>query len=82
MRTSEAADFVQDDSLGFVFIDADHSYDSAIDDIKNWEPKVRSGGLVCGHDTHFPEVYRAVRDYYGSRVKMVPHDHCWAVMKE
>ena len=37
-------------SLDFVFIDADHCYESCSADIKAWYPKVRKGGVVSGHD--------------------------------
>ena len=39
-----------DGILDFVFIDANHSYESVKEDITAWAPKVRSGGLVTGHD--------------------------------
>jgi predicted O-methyltransferase YrrM len=39
-----------DGSLDFVFIDADHSYAAVKSDIEGWSPKVRSGGIVSGHD--------------------------------
>lgn len=40
-------------SLDFVYIDANHTLPSVIADIAAWEPTVRSGGIVAGHDfTH------------------------------
>ncbi len=42
-------------SLDFVFIDADHSYEGCLADMRAWWPKVRQGGLFCGHDHHLPE---------------------------
>jgi len=40
----------EDNSLDFVYIDAAHSYKNVTEDIKVWSKKVRSGGLVMGHD--------------------------------
>jgi len=39
-----------DDSLDFVYIDADHELLSVIQDISLWSAKVRPGGIVSGHD--------------------------------
>ena len=46
----EAAGDIEDESLDFVFIDADHSFEGASRDLKAWIPKVKPGGLVTGHD--------------------------------
>lgn len=43
------ADF-ENDSLDFVYIDADHTFDCVCMDIIGWSKKVRSGGIVAGHD--------------------------------
>lgn len=32
------------------FIDGDHSYEAALADMEAWWPKVRVGGILCGHD--------------------------------
>jgi hypothetical protein len=44
-----AADY-QDESLEFVFIDAEHTYNACAADIKAWLPKVKPGGILAGHD--------------------------------
>jgi len=46
----EVAKEFPDESLDFVFIDADHSYEAVKADIEAWTPKVRKGGVVSGHD--------------------------------
>jgi lipopolysaccharide biosynthesis glycosyltransferase len=49
--TSEiAADMFQDESLDFIFIDANHAYDFVVEDISLWFPKLKKGGVFSGHD--------------------------------
>lgn len=53
----EAAKEIANNSLDFVFIDADHSYEGCKADIIAWKDKVKEGGLISGHDyknTSFP----------------------------
>jgi len=45
-----ASDMFTDNSLDFVYIDANHAYDYVKQDIELWYPKVKSGGWVMGHD--------------------------------
>ncbi len=45
-----AANMFADESLDFVYIDANHAYDFVKQDIKSWFPKVKKGGYICGHD--------------------------------
>jgi len=59
---------VRNDSLDFVFIDADHKYTSVCEDIREWSKKVRIGGIVSGHDYYKTRgqnlgVINAVDDY-------------------
>lgn len=53
----------------FVFIDADHMEESVRADIEMWEPLVRTGGMVLGHDYQldFPGVIRVVDEIFPSR---------------
>jgi predicted O-methyltransferase YrrM len=46
----EALGDVPDGSLDFVFIDGNHDFDYVMEDIIGWTRKVRSGGIVSGHD--------------------------------
>jgi glycosyltransferase involved in cell wall biosynthesis len=46
----DAARDFEDGSLDFVYIDADHSFDFVMQDLIEWSKKVRSGGMVSGHD--------------------------------
>jgi predicted O-methyltransferase YrrM len=61
--TSEfAADYIKNQSLDLVFIDADHSYEAVVQDIKIWIPKIRSGGIIAGHDymKDYPDVREGI----------------------
>ena len=62
--STEAAKIFADNSLDFVFIDAQHTYDSLKADIEAWEPKIKKGGYMLGHDIHFPGVLKAVKEIY------------------
>lgn len=50
MRSLEALSYVPDESLDFVYIDANHDYEYVKADIVGWDKKVKHGGLVIGHD--------------------------------
>jgi hypothetical protein len=55
-----------DNSLDFVYIDGDHSYDAVLLDIILWHRKVKDGGILAGHDyqeTRKHGVKKAVDDY-------------------
>ena len=62
----EAVDDFADESLDFVYIDADHSYEHVKQDIEIWSKKVRNGGIVSGHDYYVhsgTDVIKAVTEY-------------------
>ena len=45
-----AADELKDIRFDLIFLDGDHSYQAVSEDIVAWKPKVRPGGILCGHD--------------------------------
>jgi len=73
--SEEAHKYVPDNSLDFVYIDGSHKYKMVKKDIRFWEPKVKDGGLICGHDYQMEhKVKKAVDEIYGDRVN---HDLCF-----
>ena len=65
MKSIYAVDLFEDESLDFVYIDANHSYEGVKEDIRIWYPKVKKGGLLLGHD-YLPDYL------YGEGVKDIP----------
>jgi hypothetical protein len=45
-----ASEIFEDESLDFVYIDANHAYDFVVEDINLWFPKLKKGGVFAGHD--------------------------------
>jgi predicted O-methyltransferase YrrM len=41
---------IPDNSLDFVYLDANHDFRHVIEDVDTWSRKVRKGGIVSGHD--------------------------------
>lgn len=50
MSSVGAAKQFENNTLDFVYIDADHRYDVVVEDLRAWWPKVRPGGVFAGHD--------------------------------
>ena len=48
--SKEAVNDFEDESLDFVYIDANHLLEFVINDISIWLPKLKKGGILAGHD--------------------------------
>ncbi len=46
----DIAKTIEDNSLDFVYIDGNHSYEFIKKDIEAWVPKLKQGGFIGGHD--------------------------------
>lgn len=53
----EAAAKYPDEYFDFVYIDGNHKYEHCKNDLVTWWPKVKTGGIIAGHD------YINVRDF-------------------
>lgn len=77
----DMASHVVDGSLDIVFIDADHRYEGVLRDLAAWTPKLKEGGVLCGHDIHLPGVIRALTERVPD-FKEAGIDHVWYAEKE
>lgn len=48
--SEQASVLFKDDTLDFIYVDANHSYGACKKDIELWWPKLREGGIFAGHD--------------------------------
>lgn len=48
--SADSASLFADNYFDWVYIDACHTYEACKKDIEAWFPKVKVGGLLCGHD--------------------------------
>lgn len=73
MTTLQAAEQIEDESIDICFIDANHIYPHPKNDILAYTPKIKSGGILCGHDVKWGHIHRfnqftpneLARDYIG-----------------
>lgn len=72
----DAVNNFPDESLDFVYIDSDHSFQSCTNDIVEWSKKIRQGGIISGHDyikhkkptnIHVYEVVKGYTEAYNIR---------------
>jgi predicted O-methyltransferase YrrM len=61
--SNEAHTQFEDESVDFIFIDGDHSYEATLTDIINYYPKVKRGAIFAGHDYNLADVRNAVRKF-------------------
>ncbi len=72
--SDECAKRFDDEMFHLVFIDADHSEDAVLNDLRAWIPKVKRGGLITGHDYdshNHPGVKAAVDSYFAGHAHPV-----------
>lgn len=58
---------IEDDSLDFVYVDANHKYKYVYQDINLWYPKVKEDGIIGGHDVCIPDVIKAVKEFCSNK---------------
>ena len=67
-----------DNSVDFIYVDAAHDYDNVLADLRAWYPKLKSNGVIAGHDFPHPPVCMAVKDFFGDREVSV-YGQTWLV---
>lgn len=86
-ESPDAAQQFADGSLDYVFIDGSHDTASVLADLRAWLPKVKTGGIIAGHDINQHCVQDAVLNVLGGReIENIPSapyfprwGDCWRV---
>jgi cephalosporin hydroxylase len=60
----EASNLIDDKSLKFCFIDANHTYEFVKQDIEHWRKKIIPGCILAGHDYGWEGVKQAVDEAF------------------
>jgi len=60
--SSQAAKEIPDQTLDIVFLDRGFTEAIGKQDVREWLPKVKDGGILAGHEADTPEVYNSVRE--------------------
>ena len=84
MDSNEAAKYIDDDSLDFIFLDAYLTGEQVKNDLEVWYPKVKTGGIFSGHDWNCKDVEVAVNNFRRDNniIKtMCTYDYTWLWMK-
>jgi len=65
LNSSDAVSLFDDGFIDLVYIDGNHDKNFVIQDIKSWEPKIKIGGYISGHDWQNWMVHQAVNETIG-----------------
>jgi hypothetical protein len=76
--SAQSASLFADKSVDIAFIDACHEYECVYKDILAWLPKIKSGGILSGHDYNhgWPGVDQAVHELLGIQ-NIKSTEQCW-----
>ena len=79
MDSLTAAKLFPERYFDLVFIDADHTYEAVMADIKAWLPLVNIGGFLTGHDYGGKKagVKRAVDEIFGEGIEIKFPEYIW-----
>ncbi|HEX3424107.1 MAG TPA: class I SAM-dependent methyltransferase [Sphingomicrobium sp.] len=78
--SASAAEGFEDDSVDFLYVDASHTCEAVLRDLRAWYPKLKIGGVIAGDDWCFENggdhgVRRAVLLFFGQsalRLRLEP----------
>ena len=84
LTSEEASSQFEDNSLDMVYIDGLHTAKYIAIDLEKWMPKLKSGGIISGHDytSKFRKYTKYIYRYFGGPPDKVYQDKSWYYIKE
>ena len=87
--SSDAVKDFDDDYFDFVYVDGGHRYQTVKDDLELYWPKIKTGGVFCGHDYSLSgkkfgnvQVDKAVNEFaYNNGLIIHLHHPDWWIFK-
>jgi predicted O-methyltransferase YrrM len=62
-RSDEALKYFKNNSIDYIYIDGDHSYEGAYFDISSYYNILKNNNIFAGHDIQIPGVKNALNDF-------------------
>jgi hypothetical protein len=83
MSSHDAYSLFEDESIDFLFIDAHHTYEDVKRELELWYPKVKTNGIISGHDYIWigAVIKKAVDEFFGVENVVVEEGDSWSVVK-
>jgi len=85
LSSLDAVSLFKEKSLDFVFVDGDHRAGACLADMNAWWPKLKSGGVLAGHDIDLIEVYEDVVKFINKNtiagIQWLHDQNCWRIDK-
>lgn len=82
LTSTQASYLYSDGSLDFVFIDADHTKEGFSADLLCWYPKVKSGGVIAGHDYDYPQIKSTLQNFFADDYIRIILPNTWVYYKK
>ena len=82
LTSTQASHLYQDESLDFVFIDADHTKEGFGADLNCWYPKVKGDGVIAGHDADYPEIKKLLDVFFLDKNLKIIEPNIWVHYKQ
>ena len=60
-KSKDVAHKTLDNSINLVYLDKGFTEQEQFDDVVQWFPKVKTGGILAGHEAYTPEILNATR---------------------